>query len=223
MIVVHHLENSRSQRVLWALEEVGVPYEIKRYARDPQTSLAPPELKSVHALGKAPVLEDGDQVLAESGAILEYLAERYGNGTLSPPAGSPHAQRYRYWMHYAEGSLMPPLLLNLVLTRIGRARMPFFAKPIAKAIVGKAMAGFIMPQIRQHLDYIEGELGRGEWFVGTAFGMADVQMSFPLEAAAARGGLDASRQNTMAWLARIRERPAYRRALERGGPFELLR
>jgi glutathione S-transferase len=223
MIVVHHLENSRSQRVLWLLEELGVPYEVKRYARDAQTMLAPPALRAVHPLGKSPVVTDDGQTVAESGAIVEYLVGRYGQGRLVPPEGTSERQRYTYWMHYAEGSLMPPLLLKLVFDRVEGAPMPFFVRPIARSIAGRAKSGFIGPQIDLHLDYVEGELGKSTWFAGDELTAADVQMSFPLEAAAARGGLDARRPRTMAFLERVHARPAYRRALERGGPYELLR
>ena len=223
MITVHHLNNSRSQRVLWLLEELGLPYEIVHYQRDPKTMLAPPSLRAVHPLGKSPVVttEDG-LALAESGAILETLVERYGNGRLAPPAGTPEALRYRYWMHYAEGSAMPPLLLKLVFDQIEKAKMPFFARPIAKGIAAKAKAAFILPNIRSHLDFMEAELGKSEWFAGTDFSGADIQMSFPVEAAAVRGGLDAKRPRLMAYLERIHARPAYQRALERGGPYGLL-
>lgn len=223
MITVHHLNNSRSQRVLWILEELGLEYEVKRYERDPKTMLAPPALKQVHPLGKSPVIEDGGMVLAESGAILDYLAVHYGKGRLVPKSGTPARLRFTYWMHYAEGSAMPPLLLKLVFDRIETAPMPFFARPIAKAIAGKAKAGFIEPNLRAHLDYMEAELGKAEWFCGPEFSAADIQMSFPVEAARSRGGLDASRPRLMAFLDRIHARPAYRKALERGGPYELLR
>jgi glutathione S-transferase len=223
MVVVHHLNNSRSQRVLWLLEELGVPYEVKRYERDAKTMLAPPELRQVHPLGKSPVITDEGQTLAESGAILEYLAAKYGEGRLTPPAGSPERLRYTYWMHYAEGSAMPPLLLKLVFDRIETAPMPFFIRPVAKGIAGKAKSTFILPNLKTHLDFIEGELAKGEWFAGGQFTAADVQMSFPLEAAATRGGLDESRPVSMAWLARIHARPAYKRALETGGKYELLK
>ncbi|MEO6017850.1 MAG: glutathione S-transferase [Polaromonas sp.] len=221
MIVVHHLNNSRSQRVLWLLEELGVPYEIKRYERDRKTMLAPASLRAVHPLGKSPVITDGELTLAESGAIIEYLVERYGEGKLSPPAGSAAYLRYRYWMHYAEGSLMPPLLLKLVFDKIETAPMPFFVKPIAKAISGKAKSGFITPQITTHLNYLEAELEKSTWFVGDDFSAADVHMSFPVEAAAARGGLDSSRPCLMDYLSRIHARPAYKKALERGGEFNI--
>ncbi|RYX94665.1 MAG: glutathione S-transferase [Comamonadaceae bacterium] len=221
MLTVHHLNNSRSQRVLWLLEELGVPYEIKRYERDSKTMLAPPSLKAVHPLGKSPVVTDGDLTLAESGAIIEYLVERYGNGRLSPPPGTPAYLRYRYWLHYAEGSAMPPLLLKLVFNRIQAAPMPFFAKPIAKAIADKATSLFIGPQIKLHLDYLENELAASEWFAGPELTGADIQLSFILEAAASRGGLDAGRPRLMAFLSRIHARPAYQRAVERGGKYSI--
>ena len=223
MLTVHHLNNSRSQRVLWLLEELGLPYEIVHYQRDAQTMLAPPELRRVHPLGKSPVVTTDDGLaLAESGAIIETLIERFGQGRLAPTAGTAEALRYRYWLHYAEGSVMPPLLLKLVFDKIENSKMPFFAKPIARAIAGKAKRSFITPNITTHLDFMEGELGKSEWFAGADFSGADIQMSFPIEAAQARGGLDASRPKLMAYLARIHARPAYQKALERGGPYGLL-
>lgn len=221
-IIVHHLNNSRSQRVLWLLEELGLPYEIVRYQRDPKTMLAPPELRRVHALGKSPVVELDGVVLAESGAILETLTERFAPGRLAPPAGTREAMQYRYWMHYAEGSAMPPLLLKLVFDRVGSAPMPFFAKPIVKGVVGKVLRGFVQPQIDQHLDYLENALQPSPWFAGAQFSSADIQMSFPIEAAQARGGLDARRPRLMAWLDAVHARPAYQRALQRGGPYALI-
>ena len=221
MIVVHHLNNSRSQRVLWLLEELGLDYEVLRYSRDPATMLAPPELRAVHPLGKSPVVIDGDNVLAESGAILEYLVETHGHGRLAPAPCTPERLRYRYWMHYAEGSAMPPLLLKLVFDRIAKARMPFFAKPVARAIANRARDSFIQPQIDLHLDFMEAELERSTWFAGEEFTAADVQMSFPLEAAAARAGLDGLRPKLMGFLSRIHARPAYQRALARGGPYDI--
>ena len=223
MIVVHHLNNSRSQRVLWLLEELGLDYEIKRYERDRKTMLAPAALRAVHPLGKSPVITDGDLTLAESGAIVEYLVERYGEGCLAPSRQLPDYLRYRYWLHYAEGSLMPPLLLKLVFDKIETAPMPFFVKPVVKAVSGKAKSSFIMPQITTHLDYLEAELGKAKWFVNDDFSAADVQLSFPIEAAAARGGLDASRPRLMDYLKRIHGRPAYKKAVERGGEYELMR
>ena len=223
MITVHHLNNSRSQRVLWLLEELEVPYEVKRYQRDAATMLAPASLKAVHPLGKSPVITDGEVTLAESGAIIEYLAGKYAGGRLLPPAGTPERLRFTYWMHYAEGSLMPPLLMSLIFNRVRTSPMPFFAKPIARGIADKVMNGFVSPQIKLHLDYAEGELGKSAWFAGDAFSAADVQMSFPLEAAASRGGLDAGRPKLMAFLERIHARPAYQRALAKGGPYELMR
>jgi glutathione S-transferase len=223
MITVHHLNNSRSQRVLWLLEELGLPYVVKRYERDARTMLAPPELRAVHPLGKSPVIDDEGLVLAESGAIVEYLAETYGEGRLLPAAGTPERLRHRYWMHYAEGSAMPPLLMSLVFSKVRSAPAPFFVKPIARAIADKVMGDFVSPQISLHLDFMEAELGRSTWFAGEQFGAADIQMSFPVEAAAARGGLDARRPRLMAFLERIHGRPAYRRALEKGGPYTLMK
>jgi glutathione S-transferase len=220
MLTVHHLDNSRSQRVLWMLEELGTPYELKRYQRDPGTMLAPPELRKVHPLGKSPVITDGDLTLAESGAILEYLVQRYGQGRFVPPAEADRV-RYRYWMHYAEGSAMPPLLLKLVFDRLEKSPAPFFVRPLLRQIAGRVKSTYVEPQIALHLDYLEGELGKSQWFAGNEFSAADVQMSFPIEGAAARGGLDASRPLLMSFLDRIRARPAYKRALERGGKFSL--
>jgi glutathione S-transferase len=224
MITVHHLNNSRSQRVLWLLEELGLAYQVVRYQRDAKTMLAPPELKAVHPLGKSPVIVDGDCTVAESGAIIEYLVDHYDQGRLRPPAGTPQKRRWTYFLHYAEGSMMPPLLMKLIFDRVETAPAPFFVKPIARGIAQKVKGNYILPQIRQHLDYLEGELGRHEWFAGDAFSAADIQMSFPLEAAASRGGLDAATHPKLAaFLERIHARPAYARALEQGGPYELLR
>ena len=223
MIVVHHLNNSRSQRVLWLLEELGLPYEIRRYQRDPKTMLAPPELRAVHPLGKSPAITEEGLTIAESGAIIEYLIERHGAGRLAPPTGSPERLRYTYWLHFAEGSAMSPLLMKLVFDRIESGPMPFFAKPIARAIAAKVKSSFIEPNINAQLDYMEAELGRAPWFAGAEFSAADIQMSFVIEAAAARGGLDARRPRLMDWLARIHARQAYARAIEKGGPYELMR
>ena len=219
MLIVHHLNNSRSQRLLWLLEELALPYEIKHYQRDPKTMLAPPELLAIHPLGKSPVVVDGGDVLAESGAIIETLLERYGQGRLQPAAGSPEMIRWRYWLHFAEGTAMSPLLMKLVFDRVAKSPMPFFAKPIAKSISAKVMKAMVLPNLKRQLDYIEAELGRSEWFAGNEFSAADIQMSFPLEAAAQRAGLDASRPKSHAFLKRIHARPAYQRALERGGPY----
>jgi glutathione S-transferase len=221
VIVVHHLENSRSQRILWLLEELGVPYEIRRYARDPKTSLAPPELFKVHPLGKSPVITDGEHTLAESGAIVEYLVERYGHGALIPPAGSRERLRYSYWMHFAEGTAMPPLLMKLVFTRVEHGPMPFFARPIARGIAQKVQRGFIDPNLARIVSHIEEELREGGWFAGEEFTAADIQMSFPVEAAAARARTGAG-PNVARFLERIHARPAYARALEKGGPFAII-
>jgi len=219
MLTVHHLNNSRSQRVLWLLEELELTYEIKHYQRDPKTMLAPPELLAIHPLGKSPVVVDGGDVLAESGAIIETLVERYGQGRLRPAAGSPEMLRWRYWMHFAEGTAMSPLLMKLVFDRVASSPMPFFAKPIAKSISAKVLNTMVLPNLKRQLDYMEAELGRSEWFAGDEFSAADIQMSFPLEASAQRAGLDASRPKAYAYLKRIHARSAYQRALERGGPY----
>lgn len=203
-IIVHHLENSRSQRVLWMLEELALPYEVKRYERNKKTMLAPPELRQVHPLGKSPVIDDGGRIVAETGAIIEYLVEK-ADGRLGPPAHRDTILRYRFFLHYAEGSLMPPLLLLLVLSRV-----PLFGK--------KAQAR-IQPMLDNHLDYLERELSGREWFVGDEMTAADIMLSFPLEAARQRGGLGPSRPNLAGWLDRIHARPAYARALKKGGPY----
>jgi glutathione S-transferase len=226
MITVHHLNNSRSQRVIWLLEELGVDYEIKRYERDAKTMLAPKALLKVHPLGKSPVITDdahGGVTVAESGAIIEYLVDNYDiENKLAPPVGTPTRMRYTYWLHFAEGSAMSPLLMKLVFNHIEKAPMPFFAKPIAKAISKKTKAAFIDPQIKAHLEYIEAELHKSTWFAGGRLTGADIQMSFPLEAAAARGGLDDNYPKIMAFLKRIHARAGYKRALERGGEYNLL-
>ena len=203
-IIVHHLENSRSQRVLWMLEELGLPYEVKRYERNPKTMLAPPELKAVHPLGKSPVIEHDGRIVAETAAILEYLVE-LADGRLGPPPHRDAALRYRHFMHYAEGSLMPPLLLMLVINRLG--------------LLGRPARSRIQAMIDQHLDFVEAELASRPWFAGDVFTAADVMMSFPLEAARQRAGLDSGRPATTAWLKAIHARPAYADALERGGPY----
>jgi glutathione S-transferase len=204
LIKVHHLNNSRSERVLWLLEEIGLDYDIVRYQRDARTMLAPTSLRRVHPLGKAPVIEDGPLRLAETGAIVDYLVARYGEG-LAPSEGGEAYWRYRYWLHYAEGSAMAPLLLKLVLRKLGPLGWP--ARP------------YVDGQIALHLDYLENELNDRPWFAGEEFSAADVMMSFPLEVATARGGLNATRPKLMSFLARIHARPAYQRALSRGGPY----
>jgi glutathione S-transferase len=217
MIVVHHLEDSRSQRILWLLEELGQPYEVRRYARDPKSRLAPPELLAVHPLGKSPVITDDGRVVAETGAIVEYLVDRYGNGRLRPAQGTDAQLAYTYWLHFAEGSAMPPATMKLVFDMLP-ARTPFLVRPIA-AMIGKAVdAQYLAPTIARQMAIIEETLGKSPWFAGSAFSAADVMMSFPLEAAAARSGLKGL-PKIAAWLETIHARPAYQRALEQGGPY----
>ena len=219
MITVHHLNNSRSQRVLWLLEELGLPYEIVRYERDPKTLLAPASLRAIHPLGKSPVITDGDVTLAESGAILEYLVETHGKGALVPAPGTPAYRHYRYFMHYAEGSLMPFLVMKLVFNKI-RTDAPFLVRPIARAIAGQVGKQFLDPNIAAHLAFLADHLSRNAWFAGDAFSAADVQMSFPVEGAVARSGASISPKLTE-WLAKIQARPAYRRAIEKGGEYKV--
>ena len=218
MIVVHHLNNSRSQRVLWLLEELGVPYEVKRYERDAKTMLAPPELRAVHPLGKSPVITDGDKTVAETGAIVEYLVGTYGDGRLIPPAGTDHRLRYTYWLHFAEGSAMPPLVMTLVFSAIP-PRVPFFIRPVAKLISDNVQKNFLRPNIDAQLDLMNNELTKSPWFAGTDFTAADVMMSFPVEAAGTRGNGLGSRPKLTAWLAQIHARPGYSAALKRGGAY----
>ncbi len=221
MIIVHHLNNSRSQRILWMLEELGVPYEVKRYEREPSMQ-APASLRAVHPLGKSPVITDGDRTLAESGAILEYLVDTYGNGRFRPAAGTAEKINYTYFLHYAEGSLMPLLLMKLIFSRIP-SRLPFFMKPVGRAIAKGANTTLLDPQIGSHFMFLEGELAKREWFAGAEFTAADIQMSFPLEAAAARAPMVRQMPKLSAFLDRIHARPAYQRALKKGGPYELMK
>jgi glutathione S-transferase len=220
MVVVHHLNNSRSQRVLWLLEELGVPYEVQRYERDAKSMLAPASLIAIHPLGKSPVIVDGEVTVAESGAIIEYLVGKYGDGRLVPPAGTAQRLRYTYWMHYAEGSAMSPLLFKLVFDRIASNPAPWPVRAIGRRIAATVTNNFIAPNLQRHLDYIEAELGAHAWFSGEQFTAADVQMSFPLEIAVSRAGLNAGRPKSMAFLDRIHARDAYKRALERGGKYD---
>lgn len=217
MITVHHLNNSRSQRILWLLEELGLSYEVKRYERDKKTMLAPPELKKVHPLGKSPVITDDGVTVAESGAIVEYLVNKYGHGKLK----SQEPLRYTYWLHFAEGSAMPPLLLTLIFNKIETSPAPFFIKPILKAVSTKVKTSFINPNLKGNFDFIEAELTKSEWFAGSEFSAADIQMSFPMEAAATRGG-SLLGPKSMEYLKKIHAREAYKRAIERGGEYQIL-
>ncbi len=217
MLTVHHLNNSRSQRVLWLLEELAVPYELVKYERDPKTSLAPPELKKIHPLGKSPVVTDGGDTIAESANILEYIVEKYGNGRLVPARGTPDYLRYRYFMHYAEGSLTPFLLLRLITSRIRKA--PLLVRPVAKAIASKLDSGFVMPNVTRHIAFVDSELAKAPYFAGPELTAADIQMSYPMEGIAARA--QGVPPRITEWLARIHARPAYQRAVERGGPWSI--
>ena len=220
MITVHHLNNSRSHRILWLLEEVQVPYEVVHHTRDPATGLAPPALRDIHPLGKAPIIVDGTRVLAESGTIIEYLTQRHGPW-LVPAAGTEAAIRHAYWMHYAEGSAMPNLLMKLVFDQIETGPIPFYVRPVVRGLARAVKSSLIDPQLVLHLDFLEAELANAPWFTGADFTAADIQMSFPIQGAAARAGLDETRPRLMAWLNRIHARPAWTRAIERGGPYSL--
>ncbi len=212
MITLHHLEESRSTRTLWLLEELGVKYEIKHYKRT-KVGLAPPELKAVHPLGKSPVITDGDLTIAESGAITEYLIDTYGKGLFKPLPGSPEAMCNTYWMHYAEGSLMPFMLLTIIFNRVEQA--PWLVRPITKGISGQVKKAFINPNIKTHLGFVESELADREWFCGDTLTGADFQMVIPLNAARTNG-FTRAHPNIEAYLARVHARPAYKAALQRG-------
>jgi len=219
MLTVHHLNNSRSQRVLWLLEELGVPYEIVRYQRQ-SNMRAPAELYAVHPLGKSPVITDQGNTIAESGAIVEYIIDSYGEGRLIPPAKTPERLRYSYWLHYAEGSAMPPLFLKLLFTLMPK-RAPALLRPLVRKVSNQALTSLVNPLLKQHMAFWEAELEKSQWFAGDEFTAADIQMSFPLEAGAARGGLEQGHPKAMAFLDRIHARPAYVRALEKGGPYQV--
>ena len=224
MITVHHLETSRSQRILWLLEELGLPYELKVYQRDPRTKLAPPELKKVHPLGKSPVITDGDTVVAESGAIIEYLVETYAATapqampTLQPAPGTPEHRQCRFWMHYAEGSLMNWLVMKLVFMSIPKQPMPFFVRPIAKALCGTVQQKLVDPNVDTALDFMEDHLAQHLWFAGPHLTMADFQMSFAVEAALSRAKPGKPRPHLLAYQQRMQARPAYQRGIAKGGP-----
>jgi glutathione S-transferase len=224
MVIVHHLETSRSQRVLWLLEELGVPYELKLYKRDPRTRLAPAELKKVHPLGKSPVITDGDWVVAESGAILEYLVERYGAGApgeaarLVPAQGTAEHMRVRFFMHYAEGSLMNWLLMKLVFRVIPTQPMPFFVRPIAHRLCGEVVRKIVDPNLDSAMTFLEDHLGAHPWFAGDQLSLADFQMSYAVAALLERAEDARGCPRTAAFLARVEARPAYQRAIAKGGP-----
>jgi glutathione S-transferase len=206
MLVVHHLNDSRSQRILWLLEELGAPYEIKPYARDATTRLAPPELKDVHPLGKSPVITDGDVTINESGAIVDYIVRKYGGGKLAPAAGTAAHEKYLEWLHYAEGSAMLPLMLNMYVGRLGEA--------------GEPLQPRIQSEMANHLSYVEGSLAGRDWLMGPEITAADIQMSFVGEVARAMGQMD-KYPNIKAWVERFQARPAYQRSLEKGGAYNL--
>lgn len=221
MITLHHLNNSRSQRILWLLEELKLDYKIEFYARDKKTILAPESLKAVHALGKSPVITDDATgiTLAESGTIIEYLVQTYGK-QLMPEQGSPEYWQYLYWLHFSEGSLMPPMVMNLVLMKMKTSPMPFFIKPVAKMLADKITENFSGPNIKRSLAFIEQHLSNNTWFCGNQLTGADIQMSFPLEASVARGIVGDNHPNTLAYVKRFQSLPAYKAGLEKGGDYD---
>lgn len=219
MIIIHHLNNSRSQRILWMCEEIGVEYQIKHYQRDSKTNLAPKELFDVHPLGKSPVItDDGGITVAESGAIVEYLSDVYGK-ELRPRKNSNAYRQYIYWLHFAEGSLMPPMVLKLIFDKIKTAPMPFFVKPIAKGIANKVMNGYVGPTIKNNMIFIEKHLSENQWFAGDKISGADIQMSFPLEAAMMKMKSN-NYPAIQKYVDKIHSRVAYKKALEKGGPYD---
>lgn len=221
MLTVHHLENSRSQRILWLLEELGVDYEVKRYERDRKSGLAPPELLAVHPLGKAPVITDNGRTIAESGAIIEYILEHHGNGRLQPAPSTPEADQFRFWLHYAEGSFAPLMVMSLIFNRMENAKMPFFIKPVARGLAGKVRKSYLDPNIKRALNFMENTLAHSAWFAGPDMTAADIQMSFPVEAASVRTDLQGNYPKLLEFLTTIHAREAYQRALQRGGPYVL--
>ena len=220
MLIVHHLENSRSQRTLWMLEELEADYDIKRYERNPETKLAPAELKAIHPLGKSPVITDGDITVAESGAIVEYVMGKYSSGALQPADNDTARREYTYFLHYAEGTMMPLMIINLLLTRVESAKLPFFVKPIAKGITGKLREAYLTPNMENNLKFLEATLADREWFTGNLLTAADIHMSFVLEGLHVAGVLEGL-PNLKACYERCVARPAYQRAIEKGGPFDL--
>lgn len=219
MICLHYLVDSRAQRILWMLEELGLEYELEVYQRDPKTQLAPESLKQVHPLGKSPVLTDGDSVIAESGAIVEYLVQRYGGETWKVSPEDPAYLDYVHWLHFAEGSLMPTFVMKRVHSVVLNQPMPFFVKPIARKIIQRLDEAFVAPNISNNLRYVEAHLSNHDWFAGHRMTAADIQMSFPLEASISRRPDGLELPAIDAWVKKIHQRPAYQRALKRGGDY----
>jgi glutathione S-transferase len=220
MITVHHLNNSRSQRILWLLEELNVPYQIKKYQRDPVTYLAPKELKNIHPLGKSPIITDKKKTIAESGAIIEYLTKNYSKNLFPFLDNEDKKDELVYWLHFAEGSAMPPLVMKLIFEKIKSSPMPFFIKPVAKMIANKVLENFVMPNINGNFDFIEAHLKNNQWFLGDNFSPADIQMSFPLEAGLARLENKDNYPNIKKYVNAFQSRPAYKEALLKGGKYD---
>jgi glutathione S-transferase len=217
-VIVHHLEYSRATRVLWLLEELGVEYDIVRYERDPKTWRAQDDLRAVHPLGRAPVVEVDGTKLVESGAILEELLDRFGEGRLRPQPLTDEMRRYRLFLHFAESSMMTPLFISLLTARVRKAKLPFFVKPIARRIADQIDGTYTNREMATHLDFLERELEGREYFAADELTAADIQMSYALEAATQRAGLDGRHPNLVAHMERTKARAAYQRAVERAGP-----
>ncbi len=220
MITVHHLNQSRSQRIIWLLEELGLDYQVKQYSRDAETSLAPESLRQIHPLGKSPVIDDDGRVVAETGTIIEYVINRHGGGRMRPEAGSDAEIDYLYWMHFAEGTMMPPMVMALVLGRLTEAKVPFFAKPVVKKVEAQLRAVMVDRHLPAQFKLVENHLVGQNFLAGDSLTGADIMMSFPLEAAVIRTGIGADHPNIAAYVKRIHDRPAYRAALAKGGPYD---
>lgn len=224
MITVHHLENSRSHRIIWLLEELKLDYEIVHYQRNKKTMLAPASLKQAHPLGKSPVIidsTDNTTTVAETGAIIEYLMDQYDDGTLRPKSGTVERQHYNFWLHYTEGSLMPVLLLRLLFNKLNKSPMPLPLRPVAGLIATGVRHKFIQPRLKEHMEFMENEIAKRKWFCGKRFSAADIMLSMALQGLAARNSL-ADYPNLSNTLEKMLKRPAYRRAIKRGGELELL-
>ena len=219
MITVHHLNNSRSQRILWLLEELGLEYKIKFYERDKKTQLAPKSLRDVHPLGKSPVITDGDITVAESGAIVEYLTQTYGGPEWQFAMGTQELRDYQYWLHYAEGTLMPFMVMKLIFDTLKTAPMPFFIRPVAKGIANEVMKAYVGPNVKSNLAFVEQHLSQNEWFVAGKLTGADIQMLFPLEAVVSKGAA-ADYPHITKYVKRMQDRDAYKKGLETGGPYD---
>lgn len=222
MLTLHHLESSRSQRILWLLEELGVDYHLEIHQRNPKTKLAPKAMQDIHPLGKSPILTDGDDVVVESAVIIEYLIEKYGNGRFEAPSSTADRRRYSYWMHAAEGSIMPLMVAKLLFTATTRAPVPFFIRPLTKVVAEQIGKAYLDPSLKLQLENMERELAKSTWFAGEELTGADFQMLYPCQAAVARSEVASQLPKVQAFVERAEARPAYQRALAKGGKYEFV-